>query len=118
IGNLPHQGIACLGGSSVVSVPDPAADAVDDMAFRLSPNPSRAGTVIEYALPTPAHVTIRVYDLQGRTVARVADEFRAAGRHQASWSGRAASGAMSPGLYFVRFEAAGRKLTKALVLTR
>jgi len=119
IGNLPHQGVACLYGSGVVGVPEPVADGVHEVAFtRLDPNPSRAGAVIEYVLPSPAHVRIRVHDLQGRVVARVVNGIRPAGTHQATWSGRGERGALQSGLYFVSVEAVGRRITKRLVLVR
>ena len=74
---------------------------------RLSPNPTRSETRIEFQLPRAAHVRIGVYDTQGKT--------RGAPRRRRS-PGRAARGHLvagrvagnnAGGVYFVRFEAGG-----------
>ncbi|MGH2570836.1 MAG: T9SS type A sorting domain-containing protein, partial [bacterium] len=77
-----------------------------------APNPFRAGTTISFSLAEPAPVSLRIYDVQGRLVARLLDaEPRAAGSHSLAW--RPESGA---GVYFVRLEtphgSASRKLLR------
>ncbi len=49
-----------------------------------APNPFSRTTVIRYALPTPANVTIEVYDLQGRLISSKAVGVQAAGAQQAT----------------------------------
>jgi hypothetical protein len=76
------------------------------------PNPFRAGTTIAFSLAEPAPVSLRIYDVQGRLVARLLDdEQRAAGSHSVRWVPE--SGA---GVYFVRLEtphgSASRKLLR------
>jgi hypothetical protein len=77
-----------------------------------APNPFRWGTTIAFSLAEPAPVSLRVYDVQGRLVARLLDgEPRAAGSHSLRWAPE--SGA---GVYFVRLEtphgSASRKLLR------
>ena len=64
------------------------------------PNPFNPMTVIEYALPEPAEVTLRIYDVMGRLVETLVDQSKAPGKHQATWD---ASNAAS-GVYIYRIQ--------------
>jgi hypothetical protein len=117
VGGYPQSNLACLIVPQPVDVP--TAELMPELDLSPpSPNPTSGEALIQYALPHPAHVRIRVFDLQGRLIARLVDEVRPAGRQRTTWS-RAASGeTSSAGLYLVRFEADGRSITKRLVLLR
>lgn len=88
----------------------------DRLAAFVRPNPAEGATTIHYALPTAGHVRLTIFDLAGREVARLADEARPAGNHQA----RLVSGAtsLSPQVYVYRLEALGRLLTGRFVLIK
>jgi hypothetical protein len=76
------------------------------------PNPLQQRTTIEYAVPSAGHVTLDLFDVHGRRVARLVDGERPAGRNSVEW--RAPSG--RGGLYFYRLQAAGRTLVQKLVV--
>lgn len=78
------------------------------------PNPSSAATTISYTLPSPAHVTLRVYDVLGRAVATLADETQAAGTHLATFNAAGLPG----GVYVYRMEAGAFSQTRRLTLIR
>jgi uncharacterized protein DUF6851/vanadium-dependent haloperoxidase-like protein len=61
------------------------------------------GVHVTFALAAPGRVRASVLDIQGRTVARLADATFAAGTHELVWRGWAPAG-----MYFARVEAAGR----------
>jgi flagellar hook assembly protein FlgD len=84
------------------------------------PNPFRGLTTVRYGVPNAgAHVKLSVYDAGGRHVATLADGSREAGFHDATWDGNSASGKpVSSGIYFCRFEAGGRTLTKQMLLLK
>jgi len=94
---------------------------VDDapLAFALAPitpNPMPAGRArIGFALPHAARVRLTILDVQGRTVATLADGELAAGRHERTWEGSARAAA---GLYFVRLEAPGFRSERRMTLLR
>jgi flagellar hook assembly protein FlgD len=68
------------------------------------------------ALPAAASVRLSVYDLRGARVATLADASLPAGTHSFRWDGRGADGgAVSPGVYLARLEAAGQAVTTRLV---
>jgi len=90
-------------------------------AFRLHqnyPNPFTRETRITYTLPEPATVTLRVFNLLGQEVARLADGVRqAAGVYTATWDGTDLLGRKAaPGVYFYRLEAGGTVLTRKMLL--
>ncbi|UCH11227.1 MAG: T9SS type A sorting domain-containing protein [Fidelibacterota bacterium] len=67
------------------------------------PNPFNPATTIIYDLPHSAQVRLVIYDLLGREVARMVDEWCPAGFHSITWNGRTASGREAPsGIYIAR----------------
>jgi hypothetical protein len=90
----------------------------DNIPGRLSinayPNPFNASTTIEYGLPEAGHVRIQIYDLLGRQVETLIDEYRQAGVHAASFGASHLAG----GVYFCRIRAGDIVETKRLVLLK
>jgi hypothetical protein len=70
-----------------------------------APNPFRRQTTLRYTLPEPATVTIRVYDLLGRRVARLEPGRQEAGLQTVQWAPRR----MGSGAYFYRLIARTEK---------
>jgi hypothetical protein len=98
-----------------------SAIGVDDdapLAFALpapAPNPAPAGrNRIAFAMPHAANVKLTVHDIQGRTLAKLADGPVPAGRHERTWDATRAAA----GVYFVRFEAPGFHAERRLVVIR
>jgi hypothetical protein len=81
----------------------------------VAPNPVRGATTVHYALPSPARVTLTVYDLQGRVMDTPIDgEIQRAGSHDASlrvdlWPA---------GCYFLRLTASGGALTRRMFVVK
>jgi hypothetical protein len=96
---------------------DPDA-VVHELSLGIAPHPVRETTFLNFALPQAADAQLRVYDLQGRVVATIADGYLPAGRHRIAWNGMTASGPARSGIYFVRLQAAGQTLKRTLVLAR
>lgn len=78
------------------------------------PNPFTRTTVIPYFLPEPQPVTLTVYDLLGREVARLADAPQAPGAHEVLFD---ATG-LAAGTYLCRLQAGSRTITRTLVRTQ
>lgn len=89
-----------------------------DLALAIAPNPVRGTAYMSFALPQAGPARLRVFDLQGRVVATIADGVLPAGRHQVAWAGGTPNGPARSGVYFVRLQAAGLTLQRALVLAR
>jgi hypothetical protein len=70
------------------------------------PNPFSGMTSIRFDLPRPAHVSIEVFDIQGRRLATLADRSQEAGRYSLSWNGSSDRGPRaSAGVYLCRMRA-------------
>ena len=62
------------------------------------PNPFNPRTVIPYSLSAPAHVKIIAYDITGREVQRMVDNYQQAGTYEVDFMGKFTS----TGVYFYR----------------
>ena len=67
------------------------------------PNPSRAATDLQLALPTKQRASMQVFDVSGRRVATLVDGEVEAGYHRVRWDGVDATGSRVPsGIYFLK----------------
>ena len=84
------------------------------------PNPFNPATQLDIRLPQSGSVTVAIYDLQGREVARLLDyALLDAGIHRLTWDGRSAAGwPMPSGLYFCRLQASGAVRTLKMMLVK
>jgi hypothetical protein len=78
------------------------------------PNPLNASTTIRFALPNSQNVHLGIYDLLGRQVKILLDEYRQAGVHTVTFD---ASG-LSSGVYFYRLRAGDMVETRRMVLLK
>jgi hypothetical protein len=70
------------------------------------PNPFNPSTIVRFALPQQAFVTLKVYDILGREVATLVNEERSAGFFDVTWNGTNGYGVkVASGVYFYRVEA-------------
>ncbi len=83
------------------------------------PNPFGSETTVRYDLPSAEVVSVRIYDLLGKEVARLIDTVQEAGTHSLRWSGHTDSGqTLGSGIYFLRFEAGDFVRTEKLTHIR
>jgi hypothetical protein len=82
--------------------------------FESFPNPFNASTEIRFTLARESLVSLRVFDLNGRLVATLADNMLSAGTHTRTFDGAA----FSSGLYFCRLESGQFAQTRKLVLLK
>lgn len=79
------------------------------------PNPVRAGTTIEYALPETQHVRLEVYDALGRRVGVLVEEQKRAGFHRVRWRGGAE---LPSGVYFYRLRLDEKTKVRKMTVVR
>jgi hypothetical protein len=83
------------------------------------PNPFSPETVIRFSLAERGHVSLKVYDVEGRPVRTLADGERAPDRYEATWDSRGDDGgSVAPGVYFYKLEAPGYSRTMKMVLLK
>ncbi|MCH7852474.1 MAG: T9SS type A sorting domain-containing protein [Candidatus Marinimicrobia bacterium] len=78
------------------------------------PNPFNPVTTIQYHLPRPGEVRLRLYNLRGQLVRTLIDDFRPAGVHTVALN----SDRLASGIYFYRLEAGDFTRTRKMILLK
>ena len=105
------------GGAQATPEDDVALTAGTPTVFALrpnQPNPFGSATTIRYDLPEAVPVTLAVYDVTGREVARLVDGEQGPGYHSATFDGRA----LPSGVYVYRLRAGSFTETRRMVLLK
>ncbi|MCA2004398.1 MAG: T9SS type A sorting domain-containing protein [Ignavibacterium sp.] len=83
------------------------------------PNPFNPATKIGWQSPVDSHQTIKIYDVLGKEIVTLVDEYMPAGRYEIEFNvARQAGYELSSGVYFYRFTANGFDQTKKMMLLR
>ena len=83
------------------------------------PNPFNPMTVIEYTLPTDAHVSLEIFNVNGQRVNMLVDEYKAAGRYHVTWHAVDQDGhPIASGLYFYRLQVGQFSSTRKMLLLK
>lgn len=78
------------------------------------PNPFNPNTIINYQLPKSVTVSLRVYDLLGREVAKLVDGEKSTGTHTAAFDATK----LSSGIYFYTLQAGEFLKTKKMMVVK
>ena len=78
------------------------------------PNPFNPVTNIQFTIPNSGHVNLKVYDVLGREVKNLVNEFKQAGSYIVSFDGSE----LSSGIYFYRLEAGDFVQVKRMILIK
>lgn len=84
--------------------------------FQNYPNPFNPETTISYSIPKSEHVTLKIYDLLGREVATLVDEYKQAGTYNSKLNTQ--NFQLPTGVYFYRLQSGGYSETKKFVLMK
>jgi tetratricopeptide (TPR) repeat protein len=93
------------------------SDKIIPQKYQLSqnyPNPFNPVTTINYDLPKEGLSKLKVYDITGKEIFTLVNEFKAAGSYQVQFDGTK----FSSGVYFYRIEAGSFIETKRMVLVK
>jgi hypothetical protein len=102
--------------SNTSTVTLPAQDVVLDQN---TPNPFNPVTTIRFTLPSAQHVTLSVYDTNGKLVNRLVDDVRGVGKHTVEWNGTDQLGnKVGSGFYFYRIEAGDYRQSRKMLLLK
>ncbi|MCP4582051.1 MAG: T9SS type A sorting domain-containing protein [candidate division Zixibacteria bacterium] len=121
-GNLITEPVTIDGGIAVV--PSVGIDEVvtTPSIFELKdnyPNPFNAQTTIEYSIIEPGYVSLEIFDLQGRRVRELYDDYILAGNFSVVWDGRTDAGfSVASGIYFYRLSFDNHVIMKKMNLIK
>jgi len=105
-----NQGWACSGWFEEEAV------SVQPSAFGINsnPNPFNPVTTLSFTLAEAGLVSLKVYDVQGRVIAHVAEGFYPAGKHQFEWD----AASFASGVYFAKLQAEGNSAVAKMLLVK
>lgn len=82
------------------------------------PNPFNPTTTITYTLPANEKVVIKIYDMLGREVTELVNEFKTAGKYSVNFDASSAGGGLSSGTYFYSITAGNYHQSKKIILLK
>ena len=83
------------------------------------PNPFNLATTIQYQIPTPQWVTLKVYNVLGQEVKTLVNKKQKAGGYAVRWNGKDFEGRDLPsGICFYRLKAGRNSNTKKMILLK
>ncbi len=87
--------------------------------FQNYPNPFNASTTISYYLPEYCFVEIKIFDINGRLVNYLVNEFQEAGKQIINWNGTDPDGTIVPsGMYFYKITALNTTKFKSMAMVK
>lgn len=86
----------------------------DYCLYQNYPNPFNPTTTLRYSLPVAGNISLIVYDITGREVARLVDGWQDGGRHEVIFDGSD----LTSGIYFYIINAEEISCTKKMVLIK
>lgn len=111
----PNGSISPEGGSLLVPVSVASRDQNLPESFYVEqnyPNPFNPSTLIRFGMPSPSHVSIKVFNLLGREVATLFEGRKDAGVHELQFD----AAHLSSGVYLYRIQTEDAVSTKRMVL--
>jgi hypothetical protein len=78
------------------------------------PNPFNPSTTISYDIPLPGFISLKVYDVLGRQISTLVNEFQQAGRHTVKFK----DVKLSSGVYFYKLFYSNISITGKMILSK
>ncbi|MCC6476854.1 T9SS type A sorting domain-containing protein [bacterium] len=103
-----------VSGTAEASAANPNPELPEELSLSVYPNPGNAEFRISYTLPRASDVELRIFDVNGRAIATLANEMKPAGEHVQSWN----ASELASGIYFVSLQSAAATRTEKIVLVK
>jgi len=101
------------------TAPQPRLNSAFGALYPVMPNPVAHHASFSFALFRSGHVSLSVYDVTGRRVARLVDATMPAGTHTLSWNGMSDGGLrLASGVYMYEVAMGGERLSRRMILVR
>ncbi|NUM63620.1 MAG: T9SS type A sorting domain-containing protein [Ignavibacteriaceae bacterium] len=110
-----NKGFSVLGASSVSGVDDEINIIPEDyVLYQSYPNPFNPSTTIKYSVPNDDNVSLKVFDILGREVELLVDEYKNAGTYSIEFN----ASRFASGVYFYQLQSGRFIETKKMILLR
>jgi hypothetical protein len=91
----------------------------DGLKIMARPNPFEYSTEIQYQVPKREKVVLKIYNICGRMVKTLVDQYQEADVYASRWDGRDMNNrSVGSGVYFIQLQAGKKYEVKKIVLTR
>jgi hypothetical protein len=97
---------------------NPSSILSDFKLFQNYPNPFNPSTKISWQSPVGSWQTLKVYDLLGREVATLVDEYKPAGIYEVEFQSTVSNHQLASGIYYYQLRSGNFIQTKKMVLLR
>jgi hypothetical protein len=87
---------------------------LNEITLQFSPNPFSNSTTISFSLHHSQNITLKIFDVNGRLVATIADKVFKNEKNEISWD----AGEVNAGIYFLQFLTAENMHTEKLIVTK
>ena len=116
---IPDGGIASFTKLNITGIEDEKAHPVAFELYQNYPNPFNPSTVISYQLSVNSYVTLTVYDLLGKEITTLVDEYKQAGSYKIEFNvAQVSRPELASGVYFYNLRAGALIDTKKMMLIR
>lgn len=82
------------------------------------PNPFNPETIINYQIPNAGHVSLKVYDVLGKEISVLVDEYQNAGLYQTKFSVGNNGSSLASGVYVYKLQMGNYSISKKMILLR
>lgn len=82
------------------------------------PNPFNPVTVIGWQLSEAGWQTLKIYDVLGKEIATLVNEYRPAGKYEVKWNAASGSSRIPSGVYFYQLKSGSYVNTKKMILLK
>jgi len=83
------------------------------------PNPFNSSTTVKFELPEAQHITIEIYDILGRKINTIVEQYFDSGIYKYSWNGKNAINLeVSSGIFFYVLKSKNWNLTKKMIMLK
>ncbi|MBE7475906.1 MAG: T9SS type A sorting domain-containing protein [Ignavibacteriota bacterium] len=103
-----------IGYGSIVSVEVEQTIPEDYFLYQSYPNPFNPSTTIKYSIPNGDNVSLKIFDILGREVEVLVDEYKNAGTYSVEFN----ASRFASGVYFYQLQSGRFIETKKMILLR
>ena len=116
---LGHFALIKKGSTAPLSISEEALIPTEYALSQNYPNPFNPETRISYDIINSGNVSINIFDILGRKITTLVNEYKAPGRYNVIWKGNDANGnPVGSGVYLYQLKSGSYSKTKKMVLSR
>ncbi|MGB7055951.1 MAG: SBBP repeat-containing protein [bacterium] len=116
VGGGTYYDMATVKYYSAVGVQENKIVSAERLLLEVHPNPAQTRSTIRYALPYEGRVSLSIYDVSGRLVKTLVDQYQKSDIYSVIWKGKDTNDRkVAPGVYFCILSTDGEHASKKVV---